>query len=301
MQKLIFATRPSQLARWQTNHIIQSLKKELPELVCEEAVITTQGDKVLDRPLPEIGGKGLFTEELEAELLSGRVDVAVHSLKDLPVENPPGLTLGLIPERVDTRDVLVSGNGYTIDSLPEGAIVGTSSLRRQGQILAQRPDLNIRSIRGNVDTRIRKVVDGEYDAAILAAAGIIRLGLEEHISQWVPSEIILPAPGQGALGVQCRTGDKRVIDILSVLTSPDTKKSVTTERAFLLALGGGCSIPVGAFAKVSEGMISMKGVVSSVDGKTIINVEGSGTDPFELAEKLAKEALSLGALEVINA
>jgi len=186
MPSLTFATRPSKLARWQTQFIIQALQKDWPDLICREAVITTRGDQILDRPLPEIGGKGLFTEELEQELLSGEVDAAVHSLKDLPVENTPGLMVGMIPKRSDAADVLISPNGHTLDDLPDGAVVGTSSLRRQAQLLAYRPDLQIRSLRGNVDTRVRKVVQGNYNAIILASAGVTRLGLDSHITQRLP-------------------------------------------------------------------------------------------------------------------
>ena len=191
---MIFATRPSALARWQTDWVIRALAEVWPGLECQSQVITTQGDRILDRPLPEIGGKGLFTQELEAELLSGSVQAAVHSLKDLPIEDPPGLTVGAIPQRAEARDALVSRQGYQLEDLPRGAIVGTSSLRRAAQLLAFRPDLEIRSLRGNVDTRVRKALEGQYDAIVLAGAGLMRLGLDEHVSQWIPLEIMLPAP-----------------------------------------------------------------------------------------------------------
>ncbi|MBM3146242.1 MAG: hydroxymethylbilane synthase, partial [Chloroflexi bacterium] len=195
--KLIFATRPSALARWQTHWVISALETAHPGLVCEEKIITTQGDQILDKPLPEIGGKGLFTQELENELLSGAVHCAVHSLKDLPVENPAGLAIGCIPARGEIRDVLISKDGHSLASLPTGASVGTSSLRRAAQILAARPDLSTCSLRGNVDTRLRKALDGQYDAIILAGAGLIRLGLDGHVTEWLPLEVMLPAPGQG--------------------------------------------------------------------------------------------------------
>ena len=300
MPQLTFATRPSKLARWQTNFIIESLQKAWPELTCKEVVITTKGDKVLDRPLPEIGGKGLFTQELEDELLARNVDAAVHSLKDLPVENSEGLQVGLIPQRVDPRDVLVSAKNYTLETLPKGAVVGTSSLRRQAQLLAQRPDLRIKDIRGNVDTRIRKVAEGEYDAVVLAAAGITRLGLEENISQWLPTEIMLPAPGQAALGVQCRADDETTLELLQALSDPPTQKAVTAERAFLEALGGGCSLPVGALAQVDGDDISIEGIVISTDGKKVIRVSDHDSDPHSLGKKLAKQAFSMGAAEVLN-
>lgn len=300
MNRLIFATRPSKLARWQTNYVMGLLSQSVPDLICEEVVITTQGDKVLDKPLPEIGGKGLFTQELEAELLAGSVDVAVHSLKDLPVENNPGLTVGAIPIRVDPRDVVVCPGGYSLETLPNGAVVGTSSLRRQAQVLAHRPDLKIKSIRGNVDTRIRKVNDGQYDAAIMAGAGITRLGLDGHIAAWLPYSVMLPAPGQGALGIQCRDGDDRVLSILSKQHHADTALCVLAERAFLQALGGGCSIPVGAYAQVENGTIRMTGVVVAIDGSRIIQVQGEGENSADLGRLLADQALAQGAGEILN-
>jgi len=249
--KLIFATRPSALARWQTNWVITELKKLHPSLECEEKIITTQGDKVLDKPLPEIGGKGLFTQELETELLSGAVHCAVHSLKDLPVENPAGLTIGCIPIRAEARDALISRDGYTLATLPANASLGTSSLRRAAQILSLRPDLRIQSLRGNVDTRVRKALEGQYDAIVLAGAGLTRLGLESHVSEWLPLDVMLPAPGQGALAIQCRADDSSTLEILATLADDSTRKCVSAERAFLQGLGGGCAVPVAAHAVIS--------------------------------------------------
>ncbi|HEX9028661.1 MAG TPA: hydroxymethylbilane synthase, partial [Anaerolineales bacterium] len=206
--QLTFATRPSDLARWQTQYIMSLLQAAWPGLTCQEKIITTSGDRILDRPLPEIGGKGLFTQELEAALLSGQVQAAVHSLKDLPVEAVPGLVLAAIPERGEMRDVLVSPNGSHLEDLPEGARVGTSSLRRSAQLLALRPDLSIQSLRGNVDTRIKKALQGQYEAVVLAGAGLVRLGMQDHITEWLPLDQITPAPGQGALAVQCRADDE---------------------------------------------------------------------------------------------
>ena len=221
--KLTFATRPSALSRWQTQWVISALQKAHPGLVCEEKIITTQGDRILDKPLPEIGCKGLFTQELENELLSGAVHCAVHSLKDLPVENPAGLTIGCIPRRGEVRDAWLSKSGYTLDTLPHGASVGTSSLRRAAQVLAARPDLSTRSLRGNVDTRLRKALDGQYDAIVLAGAGLVRLGLEKHVTEWLSLDVMLPAPGQGALAVQCRADDEITLSMLSIL---EDRKSV---------------------------------------------------------------------------
>lgn len=301
--KLIFATRPSKLARWQTKHVIESLKKIHPDLECEEKVITTQGDKILDKPLPEIGGKGLFTQELESELLSGAVHCAVHSLKDLPVENPAGLTIGCIPARAEVRDALISGKGYSLSTLPNGASVGTSSLRRAAQILALRPDLHTESLRGNVDTRLRKALDGQYDAIILAGAGLTRLGLDAHVSEWLSLDVMLPAPGQGALAVQCRADDESTLKMLAALEDDSTRKAVTAERAFLSGLGGGCSVPVAAYAAVDSSqssVISLTGLVITEDGKKAIHVSRLGTDAQLVGYELAQRAIAQGASEILN-
>lgn len=301
--KLIFATRPSKLARWQTNWVINALKNIHPNLECEERIITTQGDKILDKPLPEIGGKGLFTQELEAELLSGAVHCAVHSLKDLPVENPAGLTIGCIPLRAEVRDALISAKGYTLSMLSKGASVGTSSLRRAAQILSLRPDIKTQSLRGNVDTRLHKAMNGQYDAIILAGAGLSRLGLDHHVTEWVSLDVMLPAPGQGALAVQCRVDDQNTLNLLAKLEDVSTRKCVTAERAFLSGLGGGCSVPVAAYAKVKGQMskaITLTGLVSSTDGKQTIKVSGDDDDPLELGKRLAEEAISQGADEILK-
>lgn len=298
--KLVFATRPSTLARWQTQHIIQMLQTRWPELICEVVMITTEGDRVLDKPLPEIGGKGLFTFELEQALLENRVDAAVHSLKDLPTEDAPGLTVGVIPQRADPRDVLICPAGYMLETLPAGAVIGTSSIRRQAQLLAHRPDLQIKPIRGNVDTRIRKAVAGQYDAIILAAAGVTRLGLDEHITQYLPFEIMLPAPGQGALGIQFRAGDDQTRELLSAIDDVPAYKAATAERAFLSALGGGCSLPVGALASFDGDTIRLQGVVAAPDGGRSLRVAASGHNPQTVGEELAKKALAQGAGELLK-
>lgn len=302
--KLIFATRPSKLARWQTNYIIDALRKIHPDLGCEEKIITTQGDKILDKPLPEIGGKGLFTQELESELLSGAVHCAVHSLKDLPVENPAGLTIGCIPARAEVRDALISANGYTIATLPNGASVGTSSLRRSAQALSLRPDLRIQSLRGNVDTRLRKAMEGQFDAIILAGAGLTRLGLENNVTEWLPLDVMLPAPGQGALAVQCRADDTTTLNLLTALEDDSTRKAVTAERAFLNGLGGGCSVPVAAYAEAGArhraSDVRLTGLVTSEDGKKVVKVTGEGTDALGLGNTLAQRAIAQGADEILR-
>lgn len=298
---LIFATRPSALARWQTQWVIGALQRAWPELDCQERVITTKGDRVLDQPLPEIGGKGLFTQELEAELLDGTVHAAVHSLKDLPIESPAGLTIGAVPRRSEVRDVLVSARRYTMDTLPEGAVVGTSSLRRSAQLLSYRPDLKIKSLRGNVDTRVRKALRGEYDAIVLAGAGVTRLELGAHIAQWLPLDVMLPAPGQGALAVQCAADDEETLNYLAAIEDPVTRQTTTAERAFLKHLGGGCSLPVGACANIGGGQIDLQGVVASLDGANVIHCRGWGSVPEELGRDCAQQALEQGAGEILPA
>ena len=299
--QLTFATRPSALARWQTARVIQLLQAAHPELECSEYIITTTGDRVLDRPLPEIGGKGLFTSELEDALLSGKVHGAVHSLKDLPVENTPGIVVGAIPEREAAFDVLVSTHGWTISNLPEGARVGTCSHRRTAQLLARRSDLTILPLRGNVDTRVRKVLNGEYDAIVLAQAGLMRLGLEAHISEVFPLDVMLPAPGQGALAVQCRADDVETLEVLSSIHDPITAAAVDAERAFLSGLGGGCSLPVAAFAQKNNGQIILTGAVISVDGTEAIRLSAVDEDPHKLGERLADLVLERGAADILRA
>jgi hydroxymethylbilane synthase len=299
--QLTFATRPSALARWQTARVIQLLQVAHPGLECSEYVITTTGDRVLDRPLPEIGGKGLFTSELEDALLLGKVQAAVHSLKDLPVENTPGIVVAAIPERETAFDVLVSADGQTISSLPEGARVGTCSLRRTAQLLANRPDLTILPLRGNVDSRVRKVLNGEYDAIVLAQAGLTRLGLEAHISEVFPLDVMLPAPGQGALAVQCRADDTETLALLAAIHDPITAAAVDAERAFLSSLGGGCSLPVAAFAQKNNGQIILTGAVISVDGREAIRLSAVDEDPHKLGERLADLVLERGAADILKA
>ncbi len=302
-RQLVFASRPSPLALHQTRTVMRTLEDACPGLTCDEKIISTEGDKILNRPLPEIGGKGLFTLELENALLSGEVHCAVHSLKDLPVESTSGLVVGCIPARADVRDVLISHQGYTLETLPPGSVVGTSSLRRSAQVLSARPDLMLKSLRGNVDTRLQKAQNGNYAAILLAGAGLIRLGLLEQITQWLPLHLILPAPGQGALAVQCRADDASTLELLAGLEEECTRKAVTAERSFLEGLGGGCSAPVAAYASVVEpasGMISLKGRVLSLDGRKVINVSGEGTQPEQLGHHLASQALQLGAAEILS-
>lgn len=302
---LTIGTRTSALALWQTQHIIAQLQAAWPGLTCTIRHMTTQGDQTQaqNRPLPEIGGKGLFTLELEEALRQGEIDLAVHSLKDLPVENAPGLTIGAIPQRAPVEDVLIARDGLTLATLPAGAVVGTSSPRRAAQLLAVRPDLTIRSIRGNVGTRLRKVQSGDYDATVLAAAGVERLALTEHVNEWLPLTIMLPAPGQGALAVQCRADDEPIHRLLAPLEDQATRLAVNAEREFLRVLGGGCSAPIAAYAHVIDvatNQVELTTLVSSLDGQRVIRVQGQGATT-DLADALAAQAFAAGAASLLEA
>lgn len=296
-------TRASALARWQTDYVISLLQAAHPNRQFETILMSTRGDRVLDTPLPLIGGKGLFTFELEHALRHGEIDFAVHSLKDLPTDDATGLLVGAMPARANPGDALVSKQGYTIDTLPKGSIIGTSSRRRAAQLKHYRPDLRMEDIRGNVETRIRKAHDPEsaYTATILACAGLERLGLDDVISQVLPFEIMLPAPGQGALAVQCRD-DVASLQLLHPLHDESTAAPVRAERAFLAALEGGCSLPVAAYAVVRDGRLHFHGRVSSVDGAQQIDVSAEGTleDAFQLGRDMAAEALNQGAAHILQ-
>lgn len=297
---VVLASRSSRLARRQTEAVASEMRRAWPDLKTEIRLITTQGDQAHDRPLPEIGGKGLFTQELEQALRAGRADLAVHSLKDLPIEDAEGLILGAIPRRADAREVLVAVGPHRLMDLAAGAVVGTSSLRRQAQVLAIRPDLVVRPIRGSVETRIRKVKQGLFDAVLLAAAGILRLGLADQITEWFDFEVMLPAPGQGALAIQCRQGDSAILGILRRLDDATTRTAVLAERAFLDALGGGCSAPVAAYARVEGRDLHLAGMAASLDGREVIRVQGKGRDPLQLGEVVARDALARGAHRVVQ-
>lgn len=300
-KSLIIGSRGSALARWQTGWVKSRLEELWPGLEVKVEIFTTSGDRILDKPLPEIGGKGLFTEELERALLDGAIDVAVHSLKDLPVENPAGLTVGAIPERADARDVFISARYAKLNDLPRNAKVGTSSLRRGAQLLMLRPDLELLPLRGNVDTRIGKAMAGEYDAIVLAAAGVTRLGKSANVSSFFEFADMLPAPGQGALGIQCRAGDEATLGLLARLDHGPTRAAVLAERAFLLGLGGGCSAPVATLAKLgNDGSISLEGLVASPDGTAHVRVKGSGMEALVLGKRLADEALAEGARAILG-
>lgn len=294
-------TRGSDLAQWQTNYVRRLLEAAWPGIQFDVQVITTRGDVVLDTPLPLIGGKGVFTEEIESALRDGVIDLAVHSLKDLPTDEPNGLTVGAVPARAGVADVLVSAEGWTLATLPMGSTVGTSSTRRAAQILHQRPDLEILDIRGNVPTRVRKALDpaGPYDAVVLAYAGLERLDMLDVVSEALPLEVMLPAPGQGALAVQCRD-DAESRALLEPVNHAETQLAVTAERAFLSGLGGGCSVPVAAYAAFEDGRLHLRGRVSSPDGRQQIDVKAQtrAVDPAgasQLGTELAREAIARGA------
>ena len=299
--QLTFATRPSALARWQTGRVIELLQSVHPDLACSEYVVASRGDQLPDHPLPGIGEKGLFTSELEDALLSGRVRAAVHSLKDLQVETIPGLLIAAIPERESAQDALVTADGQKLSDLPEGARVGTCSLRRTAQLLARRPDLTILPLRGNVDSRVRKAMNGEYDAIVLAQAGLRRLGLQSHISEVFPLDVMLPAPGQGALAVQCRADDVETLELLAAIHDLLVAAAVGAERAFLSSLGGGCSLPVAAFAQKNNGTIILTGAVISPDGRQSIRLSAVDEEPQRLGQRLAELVLERGAAELLKA
>jgi len=293
-------TRNSRLAHWQTNHVLNGLKRQDASLVVKSIAFETKGDRLLDTPLPAIGGKGLFTAELERGLLEKRIDIAVHSLKDLPTEHESGLTIGAILSRADVRDALVSQDGISLHNLPAGAVVGTSSNRRAAQVRRMNPGLEIQPIRGNVETRVRKVREGDFSATVLAVAGLARLDMIDDISQYFSFDQILPAPGQGALAVQCRADDERTLLALRALDEANVRAAVTSERSFLARLEAGCSSPVGAFATVSDGVVHLRGLVAALDGSRVVEVKASGSDAESLGNTLAEQALELGAAELMS-
>jgi hydroxymethylbilane synthase len=291
-------SRGSALALWQAEHV----KARLRELGHEATitVITTTGDRVLDRRLENVGGKGAFLKEIEEALLARDVDLAVHSLKDVPVALPDGLRLCAFLERADPRDVLVSASGRLLDELPSGARIGTTSLRRQAQLRALRPQLVVADLRGNVDTRLRKLGEGQYDAILLAKAGITRLGRQDEITEVLEPERLLPAPGQGAIVLECRVGDGAVAAAVAPLHHEPTARAVGAERAFLRALGGGCNVPLGAYAAPDGAGLWLRALVARADGSALVRAERRGDDAEALGRALAEELLSRGARELLT-
>lgn len=298
--ELMIGTRGSKLALWQSEHIKARLE-ELTGLPVGLKVIKTTGDKVLDVPLAKVGGKGLFTKEIEVELLAGTVDLAVHSMKDVPTELPDGCVIAATPQRVDPRDVIVAGEGIDLDSLPSGARVGTSSLRRRSQLLALRPDVEIVDVRGNLDTRMRKAETGEVDAVILAAAGITRMGWADRITHYIDPAQMVPAVGQGAIGVEIRADDAFMAEVCERLTDADTLTCVTAERVVMRRLEGGCQVPIGAYCRREGDRLVMDAFVGSLDGTTLLRhrLEGDVAEPVMLGEAMVDRLLDMGATDIL--
>lgn len=292
------------MALWQAEHVIKRLRALHVDLNIEVRIIQTRGDLVRDRALSQVGGKGLFVKEIEGALLSGEIDLAVHSLKDMPTEQPKGLTLGAILERADPRDALVArgGNDGDLFTLPEGARLGTSSLRRQAQALAARPDLQVVDLRGNVDTRLRKLTEGQYEAIVLAVAGLVRLGRADSISHILPADVMLPAVGQGALCLEVRAGDEKIRRLIASLDHGPTRRATESERALLRCLEGGCQVPIAAYAEVDGGMLHLRGLVAALDGSRLVRdeVHGLAEQADVLGMELADRLLAAGASEILE-
>ena len=299
---LKIATRQSPLALWQANYVKDRLQQLYPDLTIELVPMVTKGDVILDSPLAKIGGKGLFVKELENALLNKKADIAVHSMKDVPMQFPEGLGLAVICQREDPRDAFVSHSYRTFAELPQGAVVGTSSLRRQCQLKALRPDLDIRSLRGNVGTRLSKLDNGDYDAIILASAGLIRLGLADRIASFIDVEQSLPAAGQGAVGIECRTDDVQVQALLAPLADAETTYCVRAERAMNNHLQGGCQVPIGGYAVLQQGQLYLRALVGDIDGSRIIRAEGKNAveNAEVLGVQIAEQLLAQGADKILQ-
>ena len=299
---LVLGTRASKLALQQSEWFQAQVQAVAPDITVTLTRIQTSGDKIVDVPLAKIGGKGLFVKEIEEALLSGEIDFAVHSMKDVPTQLPDGLEILCVPPREDSRDALISRTGCRFQELPVGARVGSSSLRRQSQFLHARPDLRIEMLRGNLDTRLKKLKDGQFDAIILAAAGLRRLGWTEEITEYLDPQLCLPAIGQGALGIEGRSNDQFVRSLLSRLTHPPTQVAVTAERALLHRLEGGCQVPIAAYATLTNDQVRLEGLVASVDGKTVIRdaVQGTRAEAQALGTRLAERLLARGADKILG-
>lgn len=303
-ETLRIATRKSALALWQAEYVKAELEAHHPDLTVELVPMVSRGDKILDVPLAKVGGKGLFVKELEHALINDEADIAVHSMKDVPMEFPEGLGLAVICPREDPRDAFVSNHHDTLADLPAGSVVGTSSLRRQSQVLSKRPDLTVKFLRGNVNTRLKKLDDGEYDAIILASAGLLRLKMEDRIREYIAPEFCLPAGGQGAVGIETRLKDDRIVALLQPLHCPATAETVTAERAMNRRLEGGCQVPIGCFALHEDNdQLWLRGLVGSPDGTVMLEDElrGSVKDAEALGIQLAERLLDAGAGEILKA
>jgi len=302
MEKLVIGTRGSKLALWQSNYIKSLIEERYKNIKVDLKIIKTQGDKILDTPLAKIGGKGLFVKEIENALLDGSADIAVHSMKDVPMDLPEGLTLFATPVREEPNDAFLSVKYNTIRELPQNAVVGTSSLRRKLQLLRMRKDFIIKDLRGNVDTRIRKLVEGEFDAIILAKAGLNRLKMTEYIKETISIEDILPAVCQGTIGIELRENDKKTQEIVSFINHETTMIRTKCERAYLKKLQGGCQVPIAGFSQINDGNIHLKALLSSLDGKKHIYEEGfSSIDKAEeLGKSIAEKILNKGGKEILE-
>jgi hydroxymethylbilane synthase len=299
---ITIGTRGSKLALWQANWVKDAIGRRFPDRSVELSVIKTKGDKILDVPLAKVGGKGLFVKEIEEALLDGRIDLAVHSMKDMPAEIPAGLCIGAVPQREEPRDVLVTSNNQSFDQLRKGARIGTSSLRRSAQLLFLRPDLSIIPLRGNLDTRLQKLHTESLDAIVLAAAGIRRLGLADRITQVLDEDLMLPAVGQGALCIETRAQDTRIEQVVGVLDNPDTRQVVLGERAFLNRLGGGCQVPIAGHGHIDSQAFTLTGLVCDIDGTH--RIKQTRTGPLDQSEQigqnLAEALLAEGAGEILE-
>jgi hydroxymethylbilane synthase len=300
VRTITVGTRKSLLALTQTNWVVEQLKKVRPDLTVQLEKIVTKGDKILHVTLSKVGGKGLFVKEIEQALLDGRIDFAVHSMKDLPGEMPEGLVIGAIPERENPCDSLLSRNGLSLAELPSGAVVGTSSLRRQAQILAYRPDLKVKPVRGNLDTRIAKMEEGQFDAILLAQAGLARMGWQDKVTETLSKDILLPAVGQGALAIQCREDDHELLALLLEIHHVETARAVQAERAFLRAFEGGCHLPLAAHAEVLGDEVCLTGLVAHPDGTRVIKGIKQGSDEKAVGRELAAELKEQGAGELLS-
>ncbi|BBI32517.1 hydroxymethylbilane synthase [Cohnella abietis] len=307
MRNIIVGTRQSTLAVTQTNQTIQLLKdlctqENLP-YTFEVKSILTRGDRILDVTLSKVGGKGLFVKEIEDALMNGEIDLAIHSMKDMPFELPEGLRIGAVPKREDPRDCLISKDGKSLKDLPQGARIGTSSLRRAAQLHAYRPDLQIESLRGNIDTRLRKLVDEGFDAILLAAAGLHRMGWKDRITEYLEPEVCLPAVGQGALAIECRSDDSDVLGLLSRVNDAVTERTVAAERRLLGLLNGGCQVPIGAYAEIEaagqDAELHLTAMVASPDGARVLKKVATGFDPEQVGSEVAKQLIELGADSIL--
>ncbi len=308
MRTYIMGSRQSELALTQTSQVIEQLKELCKKngIFCDFKIkkIVTKGDRILDVTLSKVGGKGLFVKEIEQALLDKEIDMAIHSMKDMPSELPQGLVIGAIPERIDPRDCLISQGAVSLSDLTIGAIIGTSSLRRGSQLKAYRPDLNIVSIRGNIDSRIKKLETEQYDGIVLASAGLQRMGWQEKISEYISTDLCVPAVGQGALGIECREDDVEVLQLLNRYNHPTTSQIIRAERSFLSSLHGGCQVPIGAYAILKNmnsntTLISMTGMVGTPDGGEILKEQMEGHDPERLGKMIASKLIERGADRIL--